>query len=732
MENDRAEPLATGSGQSSGAEDGPGAWDRWLRGFGRIDERFRRQLPSGENETLDLKAAWQEAGVLRLLVVFQVLIFWARGVLPPLSAKDYDVFFHLAQGRYQDVMGKLPTEAWFSFLESRPYFDYYWLFQRLVFELWQNFGPAGLFVLRALIFSLLLGLLLAFFYGRRVAGSGVWAGLLVFTLVGSRFVEVMGVVRPFVFSYLFLLTMLFILELRPRWMPLLPFVGILWVNLHGVEHPLMLAVVLAYLGDEFLAWCRRRSWGPEDRRRMTWLVLTLPTVLLSPQGFDLVTFPFRSTALASLYIGEMQKPTLEELFTWSLGPETQTGRYVVPMFLFLLAVVAIGERWRRQNLRPAHLVLAIAGSWLALQGFRFTAEFALLLLPLLSQGFLTRRRGAAAWAQLPAAAIVGLLTFGVAQGWVADSRGAYPVAFNAFPHLTATFLAKEAESGARVYNSPDVGAFYMWEWGDRHQIMMNLEVAAIFLDQDILLNRMAMLDGNVFRGFVEQYRPDYLAVSHEMALASPFLRASEDFVPVAFDDSVLLLVDRHRQPEVAAKWRLRALDPFQVKLDSDYRLSPEAAVEARRLYALERRGFRLPTLLAQEAIGRGDVQSAQVYVDTVLEIAPESADGWTLAGYLALQRNDPAGAVSAFEKSLRRTPKANRPRQHTLLARALYRLGERREALRHFEARGPFFDLIPIQDLAMQVELFEEFGSSEEAVAARRLLELRRGEKIYP
>lgn len=704
-------------------------WNRSMDLLGEVDRRFRRSLPSDDPAPLSLARVWREAGVLRYLLVFQFLMFWSRISLVPLIARDYDLFFHLAHGRYQETLGRVPTDAFFSFLDPRPYLDYYWLFQRLVYELWSSFGYTGLFVLRGVVATATLALLALFLYGRCRSATGFLGGLLVFTLVGSRLADVLVAVRPFVFSYLFLLAMLFILERHSRSLPLLPVLGVAWMNLHGVEHPMMLAVVLAYLGDEFLVYCRRREFLPASRRRVRWLVLTLPTVLVSPHFFDLVAFPFRSNALSSLYVGEMQRPTLGSLLTLSVGPEAPKSLYGIAVMLFLLAVASVVRLLLGQNLRPAHLVLMLAGTFLALQGYRFTAEFALLLLPLLAQGaFFAFRRPWPPLATLVVTGLVGLLTYNVANDWTTESRAAYPLSFNSFPYLTAKFLKDEAEPGGRVYNSATLGGFYMWEVGDRHQIMMDLEVMAIFRDDDFFLNRVVLLDADLFRAFVERYHPDYLAVRFDLALVSPFLRHSEDFVPVAFDDGAVLLVDRRRHPELAEKWRLRALDPFRAKVEADYRLSPEAAAEGRRLYALEPRGLRLPVLLAQEAMGRGDLVAAERYIDTLLEVAPENADTWTLLAQLALRHDDLPAAVAALEKSLVRSSEEARGGQHLLLGRILHRLGDSKRALKHLRARGNFFDPMPIEDMALLVELLEVMGPQEEAAAARRLLELRRGQ----
>ncbi len=699
----------------------------WLSWPGALDARLRREPAQHLPEPSAFGATWRDAGALRWLILFQFLVFWACAALSPLLAPDFDVFFHLAHGRYQALHGEIPSEAYFSFLEPRPYLDYYWLFQRLLFTLWDAAGPAGLFVLRALVVSLTLVLLAAFLFGRRRSASGLLSSILVFGLVGVRLVDVLSLSRPFVFSYLFLLAMLFILEARPRWLPLLPAIGIAWINLHGVEYPVMVALLLAYAGDEALAALRRGALTPESRRRFLWLGLTLPTVLLSPHGLALVAFPFNSTALVSLYVGEMRQPEFASFLGASWAGLAE-DRYGVAFLLFLLGLAVAARQLQRRELQPVHLVLFAAGVFLALKGSRFTVEFSLLALPLLSRGIFAERRACRPLAAtLLVAAISGLLTYAVAEKWVVASRAAYPLAFNQFPYGVASFLEKVAPPGGRVYNTAHHGGFLLWQLGERHKIMMDMEVQAIFRDEDFFLNRVTMIDEKAFAAFVERYRPDFVAVGHDVGRVATALHRSADFVPVAVDDGLVLLVDRRRHPELAAQWGLRALDPWRFKLDGDYRLSPEAAAEAERLYALEPRGLRLSALLAQAELARRDAAAAENYVATVLAIAPESAEGWNLSSRLRLDRGDLEGAARDLEKAILRADPAAAHRLRGPLAFLLAQLGDKKGALEQLERRGTFIEPMPLEELRLQVELLEAVGNPAEAAAARRILELRSG-----
>lgn len=704
-----------------------GAW------LGRLDAFLRDGAPGRGHPPLALGEAFAAAGPLRLLVLFQLATFWLAVNLKPIVAPDYDMFFHLAHGRWQAEHGAVPADAWFSFLEPRTYVDYYWLFQRLVYSLWQAGGFPALMGLRLFTSTVVLLVLAAFLFGGLRSAGAALSGLLVLGLVGTQLVDVLSNIRPFVFSFLLLLLILWILERRERWLPFLPLLTVAWINLHGVEHPVLLLVLGAYLGDELLATARRGELTADSRRRFRWLLLCLPAMLLSPHGWRLILFPFKSTALASYYVTEMKKPGSEAFTAVGFGA-VEISAYSGTLLLFALAVAACWRNWRHHRLQPAHPLLLAGAAALALQGYRFNSEFALLSLPLLASGSLFPEGLRSGWRRPLATLLVlglsGLQWLRVVQPWIAESRGSYPLASNDFPYLTSTFLAKVAPPGGRVFNSINEGGFLIWELGERHRFMMDMEVQALFLDDDFFLNRLAAVDPAVFRVFLDRYQPDWLAFSHDVARASALFLRDSAFVPVAVDDSLVLLVDRRRHPELAAQWGLEALDPWRVELDPEYRLGPEAVPEAHRLYQLDPRCLRLGTLLAKEALGRGDLAAAAGYVDRLIEQSPDNADTWNLASLLQVHRGDLEGAAEALGKALKRSAPEQENRLRGPLAHLLHELGRDREALDQLRGRWKFYEPMAIQDLELQVILLEKYGPPAEAAAARAVLELRRGQPL--
>ncbi len=427
----------------------------------------------------------------------------------------------------------------------------------------------------------------------------------------------------------------------------------------------------------------------------------------------------------------MKKATIDSFATVAFGANAASADYSGTFLVFVLALAAVVRNWQRRQLQPVHLVLLLGASYLVLQGYRFSSEFALLSLPLLAGGaFAERRSWRPALATLVVCCLSGFLWYGVAKSWISDSRGAYPLAFNNFPYGSCAFLEKVAPPGGKVYNTPNYGGLFLWRLGERHRIMMDMELQALFRDDDFFANRTASIDPKAFAVFVQRYQPDWLAFEsrrHE----SRFLRESPDFVPVSFDDSVVLLVDRRQHPEIAEKWGLKAIDPWRAKLDSEYRLSPEAVAEAERLYEIEPHGLRLPALLAQAALGRDDLPAAEKLRRPADRGQPRQRRHLEYGQPAAAQTRRPRRRGGRPEKALLRSDPDGERRTRGPLAHLLARLGERKEALEQLRRRGPIYDPVPLLDLELEVELLEELGPPAEAAAARRILELRRGKAAF-
>ena len=152
---------------------------------------------------------------------------------------DIDLWWNLKAGEYILQNLKVPHIDIFSYtLKDKPWIDHEWLSQVLFYPVFSRFGWQGLNILKAFIVSL------SFFIVLFLASSGFkrLRYAVSFMLLSVLAFNYRSVVRPEIFSYLFLCIFLYILETNRR--PyLLPFLQIIWVNMHGyfILGPVLLA-----------------------------------------------------------------------------------------------------------------------------------------------------------------------------------------------------------------------------------------------------------------------------------------------------------------------------------------------------------------------------------------------------------------------------------------------------------------------------------------------------------
>ncbi len=414
----------------------------------------------------------RELALLYLALLFAAV---ALGALRwPIVAVDTDLWYHLNAGRQIAADGAIPTSAFFSFLRPSPdWLDYYWLTQLGLYGVHALGGPVALVLLRAVLALGTLGFALALLRTGRTPESLPW-GAFVFTLAGLYVLERFTAIRPHAASYLLIAVFLYLLESR-RALWALPGLAILWVNLHGIEYPVMGLILGAYLAEAFFA---RLGAAPETRaaspRALAPVLLAMLCVLATPHGLALLATPFTEVSFAGQYIEELRPVDPASLFQLS-----QTGLLITQTtlrsLLLLLAAVACLASLRRSTLRPAHLLLLAGGSVLLLRMQRFSIEFVLLALPLLG-AFRPPTLALAAvprWLAIGLAALLACLPFRYLAE-VLDTRCTFPLCARELPDGAVAFLDRAGATGDSRPGSPTQVRKAATASGERMAAMMRV------------------------------------------------------------------------------------------------------------------------------------------------------------------------------------------------------------------------------------------------------------------
>ena len=583
---------------------------------------------------------------------FVSMLFW------PIFAGDTDIWYHLNGGRYLFQHGTIPHESFFSFITPpRPFVDYYWGFQALVYALYARWGFQGLVVLRAVLFLGLTGLLLRFLFkgvtGRQSLFS--WPALL-FYLVCPLLILRFFLLRPHCTTYLFILLFLYVLERARHRAWVLPPLAVLWCNFHGVVYPILFLIAGAYLAE--LAARRVVSRAPasrEDRLVALSLGLSLAAVLLTPHGTRLIGVAFTSTTDASRYIRELLPVSLTDLLSFHINVLTPTQPTLFAV-LFFMACAALVAAVRTRPFRLAPVLLCAGGMALLAKGNRFIIEFALLSLPLLTTKPLYTAglppnpfRSKTAYLCASGAIMLLSLRFFVNAF---DNPPAYPVSRKNLPAGVAAFL-NHVGTGGRVANQANAGGYLQWALDDRYRIFMDMQVPFLFTDADTYLQSRVFADAAALGDFLRTYDPDYFTVPRGTEKFPALIAQFPDYRLVFFDDAEILYANRRRQPEVGARFELTEFDPYVLaKKDMDDALAEVSDRPALVQRALQMLAIDPGGLFANYAVGmtyndEGAYDRALPFAEAIIREFPDSVSGYRIKGdaLRGLGRLDQAVAV---------------------------------------------------------------------------------------
>ena len=508
--------------------------------------------------------------------------------------RAYDLFWHLAAGRWIAGHGRVPRIDPFRFTSSgAPWVDHEWLFQVVAWGAWRWIGLDGLVVLRAVA---AVGLAAVLLVAVRRAGAPA-AGAAAVVLAAVLGVRARLFLRPELVTLLALAALLWLLsELRragPRRRLALAAGAVLGIAVWANAHPGALAaplVALAYLVGARLPG----GSGPPRRgdRPVPWrLVLGLPALLAAalaanPYGARIFRVP--------LAIGSSLRDLAAVNPEWLPVWDGRVARDSVYFFAALLALGLLASfTWHRAGrLDPASGLAAGALAALAATSIRHQALFyvgaASIAGECLADLAASRRsgRGEAPPQRLlrrPESVVTVLCALALAwvlfpptRGPLAPRQGRYTVGFGVEPGRFPVHLAAQVHRWpglGHLYNNSAWGGYLLWRLYPPRRVFSD---GRNEVDPGLLREIGAARRSNdAWNALLERYRIDGALVRYEDRLlevieppgrpggrprvtrhtpdALFFPRA--DFALVAWDDAGMLLV--RRTPERAARLSAR-------------------------------------------------------------------------------------------------------------------------------------------------------------------------------
>jgi tetratricopeptide (TPR) repeat protein len=605
------------------------------------------------------------AGVFLLYILFLYGLTFYYLMQWPISAWDNDLWYHLSGGRYILETGSIPATSYFSFIEPpREWVNYYWFFQVIVFKVYSWFWYYGLVYLRALlilVFVTIVYLVLCKNDFRRPS----FLQTFLFTLFVLFFLPRCELVRPHLFSYLFIALFLYIFECRQRWIISLPLLALLWTNIHGVEYPVMLLILLAYL-MQFGVRLRQegRAVGRKDLTFIVPVVLSMGAVYVTPHGAALTWVPFVPTDFASLYIIELRNMRTDQFLSLQISNMVISYPTLFNL-IFVLGAVSLLRLILRKGLSILQILFFTAGIVLIAKAGRLWYEASLLMLPLLNVGLprltLAEKEGGMVQ-RILSPVIAGAILFVPLYSLVDSFRNLprYPFSQRGLPQGISMFL-KNVDSGGSLMSHPNYGGYLQWMLYPRYRIFMDMEVPFLFADEDFYIAKNVFLDPEFLREFIGRYKPPYLSCSVGGEKMKEMMKQHPQYRIVFFDDVEVLYADVTKYPEVVRRHELKEIDPYRLSSRSyvdgvvKEGRREKLLAELQKLRSIDDTCGMINEAIAVTYLGQGMFKEAMQYADKIIEVYPESSRGYRLRGDLlyALARYDEA--LMDYRKTLKKS-----------------------------------------------------------------------------
>lgn len=489
----------------------------------------------------------------------------------PVVGYDTDLWYHLTGGRYFWENLKIPSDAFFSYIApQKSWYNYYWLFQVIIYKTYQWGGYYGLIIIRCLIFVASVYFISRLLIDRNADQRKLLIGAAFLVAYAMSLTVRELLVRPHLFSYLFIILFLYILEIERGKIWSLPLLGILWCNIHGIEFPVMIIILLAYLMDLFYQEIRNPSASTSAIKKEKWLlIITIYSLFITPGVIELMKTPFTAASYQQFYVAELIPLDINNLLRFSVWPSSELiGTFqniliLLPFVLFVLCLV-------KKKLRVSFVILLIAAIALLIKHNRFVYEYILLSIPLIRQSIKImpeisdskKKKLAEMMSPIFLVSLLVVLPLMI-YGSHFRNRPEYPLAQIQLPVGVAKFL-NHLDAGGAVMNESNTGGYLQWALNKKYKIFMDMQMS-IFSDQDFAFINNALHDEATFLTFIRTYDPSFISVALDRQNFSKWINNHKEYKQVFFDDSEVLYVNSNHYPQIAKKYAFKQFNVFEYK-----------------------------------------------------------------------------------------------------------------------------------------------------------------------
>ncbi|GEM_PF-1973473 len=481
---------------------------------------------------------------LPLLVL--ALLFGLRQI------NDYDIFGHIVGGKSLVDFGFLDYDIFTFTFQGKPWANIYWLFQLVTFFVYRHSGFIGIIIVKA-ICTVFIMLFLYLAARNRVNGKELesWQIFIPLLSLGFLTVGLRVVERPHLVGLLMVSIFLYALTLpegktKVTAFRVMPFLQILWVNMHGsfVLGPLLVAI---YLFEEM--WNKVGDTVKDSgagvlkaivetfrsvRRTSPIFSLSVLTVVLllvnfiSPIAnwtYGMIRIFREEEYLSLTRIAEWTPPTLSftaRELSWAFFHEP------LNQVLTLMILFVIGASYKARELRISDVLLFMAGFVGFISHTRFVGDLGLFITPGLVAYWCSIYQQCSRWKGrvlvLSFSLMVFFFTFFWARAAVVSGEYGFAVNKARFCYATAGFIKAKNIQG-NMFNHYNQGYFLS------HMLYPQVK---IFIDgRPVILFNPAFffvystgVSGERFDVLENSYRFDMVLIDREAPLFRTLLKST--------------------------------------------------------------------------------------------------------------------------------------------------------------------------------------------------------------
>jgi hypothetical protein len=310
----------------------------------------------------------------RIQYVLFAAIFWSVAAAGPvLLNSDGDLPRHLLVGSLIRATHKVGLVDIFSFRTTGyPSTPHEWLSQVILSVANSLMGLSGVVLLAAILFTITWAVV----YQDAWRRSGSLLASLLVTAIAVSASLIHLIPRPHLFSYLLTALWITVLEKakqKPQFAWFLPFLMLIWVNLHGM-FIFGLGIWGIYLVGSFFE-NPSKSWFAQYTSKYLLLggLLALPMTLLSPSGIHIweTIASLGGNAYIKEHISEYRSPDFQMPETWPA------------ILLLILCLISFARSSQKIPWTYIFLVCSFAG--FALYSSRMLPQFAIITAPIAAQ-----------------------------------------------------------------------------------------------------------------------------------------------------------------------------------------------------------------------------------------------------------------------------------------------------------------------------------------------------------